>query len=232
MIRRNPYKPLERALGYGFRRRSRLEHALTHPSYSHEIKDGTPDNQRLEYLGDAALSLVAAAALYESHPDLAEGDLTKRRSLVTSTKGLARIAARIQLGAYLRLGRGEAMGGGRERPTTLADALEAVIGAAYLDGGIRAVQKIFKTLFVAELKDSASSIPIENPKGVLQEWAQGRGAGNPRYVVVAESGPAHQRIYSVEVRLAGETIGSGQGSNKRDAETQAAFDALAKRRTH
>jgi ribonuclease-3 len=222
---RSPYRQLNKALGYRIKR-SRLEQALTHPSFSHEQNGGTPDNQRLEFLGDAALGLAAAEALYERHPDAPEGDLTRLRSLVTSTKGLARIASRIQLGVYLRLGRGELNSGGRERPSILADALEAVLGAAYLDGGMRAVRRIFRHLFLADLPTSGGHGWTENPKGRLQEWAQGQGAGNPRYVVVHEEGPPHQRQYTVEARLQDKVIGVGRGSNKRDAETAAAAKAL------
>ena len=222
---RSPYRALFQALGYRIKRRL-MEQALTHPSFSHEQDAGAPDNQRLEFLGDAALGLAAAEALYERHPDAPEGDLTRLRSLVTSTKGLARIAIRINLGEYLRLGRGELNSGGRDRPTILADALEAVIGAAYQDGGMRAVRKIFRRIFLSELPDVGITDLGENPKGRLQEWAQGQGAGNPRYVVTKEEGPAHQRHYTVEARVRDAVIGVGHGPNKREAEIEAAAAAL------
>ena len=226
MIGRNPYRALERALGYRFRRKRWLEQAITHPSFSHEQPERVPDNQRMEFLGDAALGLVAAARLFESNPSAAEGTLTKMRSLITSTKALAEVAQRIDLGAHLRLGRGEERGGGRIRASILADAFEAVLGAAYLDGGVKAVEKIFRTLFSPGLEATASVHRRENPKGALQEWSQRGGTGMPHYHVIHEEGPPHQRIYTVEVRVAGEVRGTGAGPTKRDAETQAAIQAL------
>lgn len=224
-----PYRKLEKAIGYRFWRRARLEQALTHPSYRHEVDPALSDNQRLEFLGDAALGLVCAAMLYKAYPGAPEGDLTKLRSLLTSTKALADVAARVGLGAYLKLGKGELMSGGRERPTILADALEAVIGAAYLDGGLRAVERIGRALFDPGIRDLRQAVSTDNPKGELQEWAQARNAGNPRYVVTREQGPPHQRIYTVDVRIGNTVAGTGRGPNKRDAETQAAVDALARR---
>lgn len=226
---RSPYKTLEKAIGYKFRRRKRLEQALTHPSYRHELDPTQPDNQRLEFLGDAALGLVSAAMLYDAYPDAPEGELTRLRSLLTSTKALAQVANRVGLGLFLRLGKGELLSGGRDRPSMLADALEAVIGAAFLDGGWKAVQRIGKALFHPELHDLRRIAWSDNPKGELQEWAQARSAGNPRYVVLKEEGPPHQRRYTVEVRIGGQAAGTGHGPNKRDAESQAALDAISKR---
>ena len=226
IFRTHPYRPLEKIIGYRFWRRSRLQQALTHPSYSHEVGEPAPDNQRLEFLGDAALGLAAAALLYGNRPDFNEGDMTKLRSLLTSTKALAAVATRIDLGSFLRLGKGELMTGGRQRPSILADALEAVIGAAYLDGGQRAVQAIFRSLFIPMLNELETTREIENPKGVLQEWAQRERGHNPRYQTVQEEGPAHQRIYTVEVTVGAEPMGRGLGPNKRDAESAAALDAL------
>lgn len=228
MIGRNPYRALEKALGHRFRRRRWLEEALTHPSFAHEQTSEQQDNQRLEFLGDAALGLVAAAALYEAVPEAREGQLTKLRSLVSSTKALAQLAQSVELGVYLRLGRGEDMGGGRIRPTILADALEAILGAAYLDGGLKAVQKIFRCVFEPRLRELGMTDWHENPKGELQEYVQRNGNGTPRYHVISEEGPPHQRTFTVEVHIKGEPCGTGQGSTKREAETQAALQALLK----
>lgn len=228
LFRPHPYRSLERKIGYRFWRRRRLEQALTHPSYRHELGLDHEDNQRLEFLGDAALGLAAAAVLYEAHPDSTEGDMTKLRSLLTSTKALASVAQHIQLGDYLRLGKGEQLSGGRQRPSILADALEAVIGAAYVDGGARAVQAIFRTLFLPLLHDVAVAGQLENPKGLLQEWAQREHNRNPRYQVVQEDGPAHQRQYVMAVLVGDRECGRGSGTNKREAETAAALDALAR----
>ena len=186
-FRPHPYRSLEKKIGYRFWRRSRLEQALTHPSFSHEVGQPAPDNQRLEFLGDAALGLASAGVLYEQDPHANEGDMTKLRSLITSTKALAEVALGIGLGDYLRLGRGELISGGRQRVSICADAMEAVIGAAYLDGGMRAVQAIFRTLFLPRLADLGRTTALENPKGLLQERAQRDQGLNPSYRVAGES---------------------------------------------
>jgi ribonuclease-3 len=226
MIRKNPYRDLEKALGYKFRRRKRLESALTHRSFRFENDPDLTDNQRLEFLGDAALGLVSAHYLFDHHPDVQEGGLTRMRSRITSTKALAIFAAKINLGHYLKLGRGEMMSGGNDRMSNLTDALEAVLGAAYLDGGIKAVQKIFKKLFVPALKDAVSKTQFDNPKGALQEWSQGKWKMSPYYRVLSEDGPPHARHFRVEVIVNGTVMGVGEGLNKRDAEMTAAETAL------
>jgi ribonuclease III len=222
---KNPYRSLEKALGYRFRRRRHLETALTHGSFVHEAGQEGGDNQRLEFLGDAALGLVAAHQLYEANPDLQEGDLTRLRSRLASTRALGVVAAHLGLGPLLRLGKGEDMSGGQHRLSNLCDALEAVIGAAYLDGGLKAVQKIFRKLFLP-LLDTAEQDVADNPKGLLQEWSQRNGLGIPRYVVVREEGPAHARVYTIEARVGDRVMGVGKGTNKRSAEQDAAFDAV------
>ncbi len=226
IFRSHPYRELEKKIGYRFWRRARLAQALTHPSFSHEMGQPAPDNQRLEFLGDAALGLAAAAVLFEVHPEANEGDMTKVRSMLTSTKALAAVAQRLDLGSHLLLGKGELNSGGRQRVSILADALEAVIGAAYVDGGNRAVQAIFRKLFLPVLHDLESTPEIENPKGLLQELAQRVLNTNPHYQVVLEEGPAHQRIYTVAVLVGAREMGRGTGPNKRDAESAAALDAL------
>ena len=228
IFRPHPFRPLEKAIGYRFWRRSRLAQALSHPSFRHEQEDRAEDNQRLEFLGDAVLGLMAADHLYRNQPGATEGDMTKLRSLITSTKALATLAQSINLGSFLRLGKGELTSGGRQRPSILADAMEAVIGAAYLDGGLRAVQIVFATLFRPLLSEMEADPIVENPKGTLQERAQRTMGLNPRYVVTEETGPAHQRWYTVEVRLGDQAVGQGHGANKRMAETAAAVDALTK----
>lgn len=225
---RNPYKPLEKAIGYRFRRRWRLDHALTHPSYRYEQDHVDYDNQRLEFLGDAVLGMVTGAYLFRLYPDMQEGDLTKLRSRVTSSKPLADIAESCELGPYLRLGRGEEQSGGRQRPSNLTDALEAVLGAAYEDGGIRAVEKIFHQLMVPYIHGLDHGPAIDNPKGHLQEVAQRRWHITPRYRIASEKGPSHKKIYTVDVLLREHVFGTGQGSNKRMAQAHAAREALQK----
>lgn len=226
MIGRNPYRELEKNLGYRFRRRGWIEQALTHPSYAHEQSPEIPDNQRLEFLGDAALGLVAAAALYALNPDADEGELTKVRSLLSNTKALAQFARGIELGTHLRLGHGEEVTGGRERPSILADALEAVIGAAYMDGGLKAVEKLFARVFSAHLAAFGSAAQRDNPKGELQEYAQRTNGATPRYHVIHEEGPPHHKTFTVDVYVGTTQLGSGTGHTKREAETQAALHAL------
>ncbi len=225
---RSPYKDLEKRLGYRFRRKHHLETALTHPSYRHEHTGIEADNQRLEFLGDAVLGMVTAEFFYREYPDRAEGDLTKIRSQVSNSKFLAHIATTIGLGEYLRLGRGELLSGGKNRPSNLTDAVEAVVGAAYLDGGLRAVAKLFKQLWMPELESVMAGIALENAKGALQEWAQIRWKVSPTYKIIAQSGPAHAREYTAAVTIRNKVWGKGRGRNKREAEMEAAREALSK----
>ncbi len=218
--------PLEKALGYRFRKKPLLQTALTHPSYRYENEDVEEDNQRLEFLGDAALGLVAAAHLYEKYEQSQEGELTQLRSRLANTRTLARIAQSIALGDYLRLGHGEAKTGGQHRLSTLSDALESVIGAAYLDGGLRAVEKIFRTLFEPFLEKTSPDLGPDNPKGALQELCQKRWKTSPSYHLLKEEGPPHLRTFMVEVIIQGAVQGHGTGHNKRTAETAAAHEAL------
>jgi ribonuclease-3 len=223
---KNPYRELEKSIGYSFRKRALLEMALIHRSYRFESKDVENDNQRLEFLGDAVLGLVVAAHLYRTHADGDEGRLTDLRSRVTSGKALAETARQIGLGAFVRIGKGEEQGGGRHRQSLLADALEAVIGAAYLDGGLRAAEKIVVKLFAPTLGEGEQEDWCDNPKGKLQELSQRRHGRGPEYRCVGEEGPAHQKQFSVEAVVNGDVMGRGTGSNRRAAEVEAAVHAV------
>jgi len=223
---RNLYRQLEKALGYRFRRKHHLETALTHRSYRFESTDIHTDNQRLEYLGDAALGLVAAAYLFNAFPDFQEGDLTRIRSRLTNSKTLAQIAGKIDLGNNLKLGRGEIQSGGNLRSSNIGDAMEAVIGGAYLDGGIKAVEKIFRKLFIPEIDPEAYDRWQDNPKGALQELAQKQWKISPKYRTVNEEGPPHAKVFTAEVTVNSEAKGVGTGQNKREAESNAAQEAL------
>jgi ribonuclease-3 len=223
---RNPYRPLEKKLGYRFGRKRHLETALTHRSFRFESDAVESDNQRLEFLGDAALGLLAGAYLFDHFPDFREGDMTRVRSQLTNTRTLARIADSIDLGAFLRLGRGELQTGGQKRSSNLSDSLEAVIGAAFVDGGLKAVNKIFHKLFVPEVDAEVRNIWGQNPKGALQEISQRRWKASPRYRTSKEEGPAHERLFTVEALVNGQVVGTGQGLNKREAEMEAARQAL------
>lgn len=225
-IRRSPYRELEDRLGYAFRHRVLLETALTHPSYRFETPGVREDNQRLEFLGDAVLGLVSATHIFETHKDQAEGVLTDLRSRVTSGRALAAIARAIDVGRFVRLGKGEERSGGRQRPTLLADALEAVIGAAYLDGGLRAVERIYRRLFVPRLEAGEQEAWLENPKGRLQELAQQMFHRDPVYRTIGEEGPPHRRTFTVEARVNDAPLGWGSGRNRRQAESAAAAQAV------
>lgn len=220
------FKLVEASIGYRFRKRIRLQAALTHPSYRHEREDVDTDNQRLEFLGDAALGLVAAAHFYKAHPEFQEGELTKFRSRVSSRQALARVADSIHLGDYLLLGKGEKKSGGDVRPSNLADALEAILGAAYIDGQLKAVTRIFDKIFTPLLEEVSATAPSDNPKGELQEHCQEQWKTSPRYRLVREDGPAHARYFTVEVCVNESPIAEGTGRNKRGAEMEAAQRAL------
>ncbi|MEA2681733.1 MAG: ribonuclease [Chloroflexota bacterium] len=197
-----------------------LEQALTHSSWAHEHPElAASDNERLEFLGDAVIELVAAETLYRHDADAGEGALTLRRAALVSTGALAAAARRIQLGRYLRVGHGVDNAGGRDLDSLLANAMEAVFGAIYLDRGLRAAAAAFTRLAVTT--DAGG-----NHKGRLQELTQSEGAGVPRYEVAATSGPSHRRNYRVEVWVGKERLGEGEGSTLRSAEQAAASRAL------
>ena len=225
---KSEYRRLERTIGYTFRRKNLLATALIHRSYRYESAGVETDNQRMEFLGDAALGFVAGAYMYQRYTDRAEGFLTALRSRLTSGKALAAIAQSIELGESIKVGRGEERSGGRGRHSNLADALESVLGAAYLDGGLKAVEKIFKKIFVPVLDEMDDDVWSGNPKGRLQELAQRRHRSAPDYRLVEEKGPSHARLYVVEVEVGGQVVGRGVGRNKRVAEAQAAEKALAR----
>lgn len=224
----NPLRELEIRLGYRFRDRSLLDMALSHRSYRFENKDVKVDNQRLEFLGDAVVGFLAASQLYSNHAAINEGGLTELRSRVTSGKALATVARRIGLGDFMKLGKGEEQAGGRQRESLLADAFEAVIGAAYLDGGVKAASKILTRLLIFPEPFHEQEDWGENPKGKLQELSQRLYGRGPEYRCVSEDGPAHQKRFVVEALAGGSVLGTGDGSSKRAAEVSAAHAAVKK----
>jgi ribonuclease-3 len=226
--KKSPHRDLEKAIGYGFTKTALLVSALTHRSYRFEHRDVTDDNQRLEFLGDAVLAFAAAAHLYEEMKETDEGVLTSIRSQMTSGRSLSQIAREIDMGRFLRMGKGEELSGGRDRASNLEDALEAVLGAAYLDGGSKAVRKIFKTLFVPRIERLSGDVFEDNPKGRLQEYAQRHWRRSPQYRIAERKGPPHAMIFTAEVVLDGEVRGRGEGLNKQQAEAAAAMSALQK----
>jgi len=225
-LNKKRYRPLEKKLGYRFKKSNLLAMALTHRSFRFENDGVDTDNQRLEFLGDAILGMIAATHLYRVFEESDEGVLTRLRSRLTSGKMLARIAASLELGQELDIGKGEERTGGRSRPSNLADALESVLGAVYLDGGLKAAEKVFAKLFLPVLDEYRIDAWHDNPKGRLQEVSQQKWRAAPRYRVVEESGPAHERNFVIDVFLNGTVAGRGEGTSKRTAEMNAALSAM------
>jgi len=222
---------LERALGYTFRDRRLLRDALTHRSYAYEFAaPGVVSNERLEFLGDAVLALVSSDLLYARYPEADEGALTQVRAALVRASTLARFAERFALGPRLRLGRGEEATGGRTRQLLLASAFEAILGALHLDGGLPAARALLDPLLRAELDGidrAGGERRVKDDKSLLQELAQAALGVTPRYRVVEESGPSHERTFVVEVLLGELAAARGAGRSKRLAEQAAAHAALA-----
>lgn len=225
------FESIQETLGYRFTRLELLDEALTHKSYVNEQRaKPRRHNERLEFLGDAVLSLVISEYLAGRFPQLTEGALSKLKAKLVSEASLARAARRLRLGALLRLGRGEELSRGREKHSLLADAVEAVIAAVYVDGGLEASRHF--TLRV--LGDELSQIEahelrpgVDDYKTQFQEWCQKRFETLPRYVIARESGPDHQKTFEVELTVNGTVVGIGKGHSKKEAEQMAAKQALA-----
>jgi ribonuclease III len=206
-----------------------LERALTHRSYAYE-NGGLPTNERLEFLGDSVLGLIVTDTLFREHPDLPEGQLAKLRAAVVQMRALAGVARGLRLGTYIRLGRGEEGTGGRDKPSILADTLEAVIGAVYTDRGLEAAGDLVHRLFDPVIANSARLGAGLDWKTSLQELTAAQFLGVPEYRV-EESGPDHQKSFRATVWVAGRTYGSGEGRSKKEAEQQAAeaaYTAISK----
>ncbi len=220
---------IENRIGYKFRNSLLLAEALTHPSLAYETHKPHFDNQRLEFLGDAVLQLILTAELFTRFPQFAEGQMTKLRSRLVSREALQEFARDIELGKFLLIGKGEESSGGRERPSTLADAFEALVGAIYLDTGIDEATTFVLKCCQQKMECIAAS-PIEkNPKGELQEILQGITQLSPTYSVVNSSGPDHRRNFIIDVHWSDDVLGRGTGTSKKEAEASAARDALVQR---
>jgi ribonuclease-3 len=216
---------LERILGHTFDNRELLIRALTHRSYANENRGkGSRDNEKLEFLGDAVLDLTVGHMLMDRYPSLREGQLSVTRSQVVSERGLSELAGELGLGEWLYLGKGELRSGGRNKASILADAMEAVIAAVYLDGGFPAAWQLVERLFETSL-DSVEETGFYDFKTRLQELAQSRLKATPVYKVVATSGPDHAKQFVVAVEIAGREWGRGQGASKKRAEQYAAANA-------
>ena len=222
---------LERAIQYTFQNQSLLREALTHSSYANEWKARKKDircNERLEFLGDAVLASVVSEYLFKEYADLPEGELTQRRKAVVQSSALASYARQIELGAYLYLGNGEEKGNGRERQSTLENTFEALLAAMYLDAGEQGmvvVRRFVLPFIQKELKDNYSPIATD-PKTELQQLIQQTEGDFLKYFTVGESGPDHDKVFEVEARMNSNVIGRGTGKSKREAEQNAALEAL------
>lgn len=215
---------LEDKIGYKFKNREFLEIALTHSSFANEMKHTVKYNERAEFLGDAVLSIVVSDYLFNNY-SVQEGDLTKLRASLVCEKSLDEMAAEIDLGKFLRLGKGEEMMGGRERPSILADAFEALIAAIYLDGGIENARE-FILPFVKDMLEHKEKLSFSDYKTLLQEIVQQNPQEILSYRLVSEEGPDHAKVFTVEVLLNSNIIGSGKGRSKKQAEQMAAKQAL------
>ncbi len=219
------------AIGYVFRDPALLEEALTHRSYVNEVRPKRGrDNERLEFLGDAILALLISHYLTTAFPDDTEGELSKKKAALVSEQSLAAAARRLNLGRYLRLGRGEERTQGREKSSLLANVFEAVIAAVYLDGGLDPAQSLAQRAMVEVMKELHETSGVEYSKDYktrYQEWCQKRFETLPRYVTIRESGPDHEKTFEVQVTVMGDVIGLGVGRTKKEAEQMAAKHALA-----
>jgi ribonuclease-3 len=228
---------LEERLGHKFSSKELLERALTHSSAVPELRGSGAeeqisaslprDNERLEFLGDAVLELLASEYLLASFPEWSEGQLSKSRARIVNAGSLEAAARRLRLGDHLRLGRGEEKTGGRDKQTLLADAFEAVVAAVYLDAGLGSVRELLRRLlFEQALEERGERISESDRKSALQEFLQGRGQPPAEYRLAGETGPDHQKVFQVEVWINGERMARGEGSTKKEAEQRAARSAL------
>ena len=218
---------LEEKLGYAFKNKALLENALQHSSYANEHRGGgMRSNERLEFLGDAVLGVVTADYLFRKHPDLPEGDLTRLRAALVCEDSLHEVAQSLELGRHLKLGRGEEQGGGRERPSILADATESVFAAVYLDGGMEAAAELIHRVLLDKEREEAVEERRRDYKTELQELVQRRSNQTLQYELVSASGPDHAKVFTSRVLLNGQPIGKGQGHSKKEAEQAAAHAGL------
>ncbi len=204
-----------------------LELALTHRSWVNEHKNQRRSNERLEFLGDAVLEFIVSEIIYNNYKDKEEGYLTALRAKLVNTVSLSEISEKLQLGKYLYLSKGEEETGGRSNQSLLADTLEAVIGAVYLDRGIDQCRAFIEKYILSDL-NQISKEPLKDPKSLLQESVQAKGSTTPKYIVVEEKGPDHDKSFTIQVMVDNDVLGVGSGKSKSDAAQNAAKDALSK----
>ena len=220
---------LEKKLNYTFRDPGLLHEALSHSSYANEHRSaGRRSNERLEFLGDSVLGFVTAEFLFVQHPDLPEGDLTRIRAALVCEQSLYEVARKLDLGAYLKLGRGEEAGGGRQRTSILADATEAVFAAVYLDGGIGAASALIHRVLLDAEKEEVVEERRRDYKTALQELVQRQADQVLSYRMIGEEGPDHDKTFRAQVLLNDQPVGTGSGHSKKEAEQSAAKDALSR----
>jgi len=218
---------LEKNIKYNFKNKKNLENALIHTSYVNENKISPRiHNERLEFLGDAVLELVSSDYIFENFPDMSEGDMTKLRAGVVCEPALAKYAREIKLGAFIKMGKGEIAGGGRERDSVLSDAYEAVIGAIYLDGGYEPARDFILAALKEDIHSKKGLNWIADCKTHLQEQLQKYSQAPIEYYVIKEEGPEHEKIFTVELKHEGRIMAQGSGRNKKEAEQAAARLAI------
>ncbi len=220
-------KDLETAIGYRFNNISLLQNALAHSSYANERwHDSLKSNERLEFLGDSILGMVVAEHLYRTYAQRPEGELTRMRADMVCERALAAVAARIDLGDHLLLGNGEEAGGGRTRDSILADAVESIIAACFLDGGMEAARSFIQRFILSDVPEK--KLRNADYKTALQELVQQKKHQTLSYILIGESGPDHNKQFNVEVHLNGKMVGAGSGTSKKRAEQDAAHSAIEK----
>lgn len=217
-------KDLEMKIGYKFNNKDYLMESLTHSSFANERHKNLNCNERLEFLGDAVLSIISADFLFHKYPDMPEGQLSKLRSSLVCTDSLSKFAREIHLGDYLFLGKGETNTGGADRPSILENAFEALIAAIYLDGGMKCAEQFVLSFLTKAVENH--DVSFKDYKTMLQEIIQQNPSENVNYVLVGESGPDHDKVFEVEVHLNSNVIGKGKGKSKKSAEQAAAKEAL------
>ncbi|QDG54156.1 ribonuclease III [Persicimonas caeni] len=217
---------LEEKLGYRFEDRTVLERALTHRSFANEVEQNAGDNQRLEFLGDAVLGLIVANELFHRDREVQEGALSTRQAQMVCEPTLADLARELELGRFLRLGRGESTSGGRDKSSLLADAYEALLAAIYLDGGLDAAQEVVIGHLGEALREVHETSAPTDYKSRLQTVVQREKSVQPHYRIIDESGPPHDKVFVAEVCVDGRPLGAGRGRSKKEAEQHAAEEAL------
>ncbi len=217
---------LETKLNYKFNNIELLKNAIVHSSYANEVRGNTHSNERLEFLGDSVLSIIVAEHIYHRYPNMPEGELTRLRASLVCEKSLCAFSRELGIGDYLKLGKGEDKNGGRERDSILADAFEAVLAAIYLDGGMSAAQTHIINTVLRDLKHHNDEDAFKDYKTTLQEIIQRNPEESVTYILVEESGPDHNKQFTVAVKLNSNVIGQGSGKSKKQAEQMAAKQAL------